>query len=115
MTNCLQCNKELTHVEGRKQKSFCNSFCRNQYFYSKRKVVKFQAEVAEEKEKRQNPLIHAARGRDANGVNNDEVKNLEIEKLEEEMKTLGTGTFANQRRRFLQNKIYDLRTPKNQQ
>lgn len=114
MKNCLHCEKELTHVEGRKQKSFCNSFCRNQYFYSKRKVVKFQAEVAGEKEKRQNPLINAARGRDASGVNNDEVKNPEIEKYEEEIKTLGTGTFANQRRKFLQNKIYDLRTQKTQ-
>lgn len=39
MKNCLQCNKELTHVEGRKQKSFCDVNCRNKYFYAQRKVL----------------------------------------------------------------------------
>lgn len=37
MENCLQCFKELIHVPGRKQKSFCNVNCRNKYFYAKRK------------------------------------------------------------------------------
>lgn len=39
MKNCLQCNAELTHVEGRKQKSFCNVNCRNKYFYAQRKIL----------------------------------------------------------------------------
>lgn len=37
MEKCLQCSKELKHVPGRKQKSFCNVNCRNKYFYAKRK------------------------------------------------------------------------------
>lgn len=37
MENCLQCNKPLQHVLGRKQKSFCNVNCRNKYFYAQRK------------------------------------------------------------------------------
>lgn len=37
MEKCLQCSKELIHVPGRKQKSFCDVNCRNKYFYAKRK------------------------------------------------------------------------------
>lgn len=37
MENCLQCNKPLQHVLGRKQKSFCDVNCRNKYFYAQRK------------------------------------------------------------------------------
>lgn len=36
-------------------------------------VKDFNKEVESEKEHRDNPLVNAARGRDANGVNNDEV------------------------------------------
>lgn len=37
MEKCLQCSKELKHVPGRKQKSFCDVNCRNKYFYAQRK------------------------------------------------------------------------------
>jgi hypothetical protein len=51
MTNCLQCNAELTHVEGRKQKSFCNVNCRNKYFYAQRKkTVEEAIEITNGKE-----------------------------------------------------------------
>lgn len=40
MKNCLFCNSELTHVPGRKEKSFCNSKCRNSYFYQKSQEAK---------------------------------------------------------------------------
>lgn len=39
MTNCKHCEKELTHVPGRKEKSFCNVNCRNKYFYAERKKL----------------------------------------------------------------------------
>lgn len=41
MEHCMleSCGKKLTHVEGRKQKSFCDVNCRNKYFYSKRKKL----------------------------------------------------------------------------
>lgn len=37
MEKCLQCSKQLKHVPGRKQKSFCDVNCRNKYFYAQRK------------------------------------------------------------------------------
>jgi len=37
MEKCLQCNKALQHVPGRKQKSFCDVNCRNKYFYAQKK------------------------------------------------------------------------------
>lgn len=41
MTNCLQCGKELTHVEGRKRKHFCDNNCKNKHFYAERqKLIK---------------------------------------------------------------------------
>ena len=39
MEKCLQCGKELTHVPGRKEKSFCDVNCRNKHFYAKRKQL----------------------------------------------------------------------------
>lgn len=39
MDNCKHCGKELTHVEGRKKKAFCNVNCRNKYFYASRKKL----------------------------------------------------------------------------
>lgn len=46
MKNCLQCEKELTHIEGRKQKSFCNVNCRNKYFYAQRSLLIKNAKAA---------------------------------------------------------------------
>lgn len=41
MTNCLQCGKKLTHVDGRKKKHFCNNNCKNKHFYAERqKLIK---------------------------------------------------------------------------
>lgn len=37
MEKCLHCSGPLTHVPGRKKKSFCNTNCRNKYFYAKNK------------------------------------------------------------------------------
>lgn len=35
MEKCLHCETNLIHVLGRKQKSFCNTICRNMYFRKK--------------------------------------------------------------------------------
>jgi hypothetical protein len=43
MDKCLHCGNDLTHVEGRKKKSFCNVNCRNKYFYAKNKKLVEQA------------------------------------------------------------------------
>jgi len=52
MDNCLleSCGKKLTHVEGRKEKSFCDANCRNKYFYAKNKAGKKVVEKPEEDE-----------------------------------------------------------------
>jgi hypothetical protein len=46
MDHCKHCGKELTHVEGRKKKAFCNVNCRNKYFYAGRKRMIEQAKAA---------------------------------------------------------------------
>lgn len=46
MEKCIQCSKELHHVPGRKEKSFCDVNCRNKYFYAKRKKEIEDAKVA---------------------------------------------------------------------
>lgn len=60
MTSCLQCNKELTHIEGRKKKHFCDNNCKNKHFYAERQK-----------------LIKAALAAKPNG------KHIQIEDLEE--------------------------------
>jgi len=39
MDKCKHCGKELTHVEGRKKKAFCDVNCRNKFFYAKNKKL----------------------------------------------------------------------------
>jgi len=57
MKNCLQCGEKLTHIIGRKEKSFCDVNCRNKHFYAKRKQIlelyKTGAIVSSEKEEPQ--------------------------------------------------------------
>jgi hypothetical protein len=116
MTNCLQCNKPLTHVEGRKQKSFCDVNCRNKYFYAQRKelVEKAKVMVGEETEiagyaidETKNKVVSFS----SNGITpaTKEQINPEIEKMEQEFKTLGDTPLAKQRKKFLTKKIYELK------
>ena len=46
MDQCKHCGKELSHVEGRKKKAFCNANCRNKYFYAKNKKLVQEAKKA---------------------------------------------------------------------
>lgn len=39
MDNCKQCGKEISSIEGRKKKEFCDVNCRNKYSYAKRKKI----------------------------------------------------------------------------
>jgi RPA family protein len=39
MEVCKSCGKKLIHVEGRKEKSFCNVNCRNKWFYKKNREL----------------------------------------------------------------------------
>ena len=79
MKNCKFCGKSLNHIEGRRKKEFCNNTCRSKYWYNKNLKVK-------QKDDRDNPLINAARGRDENGINKDEVKVVDLTKPNVEKK-----------------------------
>lgn len=99
MKNCLQCNKKLTHVEGRKQKSFCNVNCRNKYFYHKRKVLVEQAMklngIATEK------MIADS----VKPITEQTETQKQIEAAETEIKGLPDIGLGKTRKRFLQSKI----------
>lgn len=86
---CLECGKDLIQITGKRAKQFCNVTCRSNYWQKKKrdsepkkqglpgrppkkKIDKLQEQIADAAEARNNSLINAARGRDANGVNQDE-------------------------------------------
>lgn len=72
MSNCLNCGEHISQTLGKREKQFCDSTCRSNYWQKKKRTQKLQLEVKEESKKRKNPLINAAKGRDKNGVNKDE-------------------------------------------
>lgn len=57
MENCLFCKEKLTHVPGRKQKSFCDVNCRNKHFYAERKKLITAALAEAGKNKKVNPTV----------------------------------------------------------
>lgn len=81
------CGKELKHIEGRRKKKYCDAKCKLKHWQllnpvkkelkTKRIPIKKWEEIQKkllEKNDRDNPFTNAARGRDASGVNEDEVK-----------------------------------------
>jgi len=78
MNKCLNCEKEIVSIEGRRAKKYCDNKgkCKGEYFRKQKKPSQYVNKATfDELESRYNQLINAARGRDENGVNNDEVKN----------------------------------------
>lgn len=73
MNKCLFCEKLIEVIEKKKPKKYCTPKCRLNDFYRRRKLDRLQEKKLFEIEQRSNPLINAARGRDKNGVNNDEL------------------------------------------
>ncbi len=82
-SKCLDCGENLVQLEGKRQKQFCGSSCRSNYWQKKKRRAKLAADLGAEKQARSNPLINAARGRDKNGVNEDEAKRVEQESQKE--------------------------------
>ncbi len=135
MAKCLNCGSDLVQMEGRRPKKFCDNKgkCRNKYWRDnkpkekkyfrsdeveklKKKAEGLEKELELERQNRLNPLINAARGRDENGVNNDEMKGEvsvsipeQIAGFEAELVTLGKGGVADRRRYFLNKKIAELK------
>lgn len=87
---CLYCNEPIAQKEGKKERKFCSpSHCTMYHLKEKNKDKpkgergrpkgsknKFKPSVIDilEAEARKDPLTNAARGRDENGVNNDELE-----------------------------------------
>jgi hypothetical protein len=103
MSNCLNinCGKELVHTSGRRPKKYCDAICRNVHY-----KVLYPANVVKVKDpvkipswitdyyishpeklrssvinnpselERDNKFINAARGRDASGINEDELREV---------------------------------------
>jgi len=85
MNKCLNCEKEIISIEGRRAKKYCDNKgkCKGEYFRKQKKPSQYVNKATfDELNNRYNQLINAARGRDENGVNNDEVKNDNVEKTE---------------------------------
>lgn len=78
---CLECGKELIQTPGKRPKQFCNVTCRSNYWQKKNRAEKERGKPGRPKNtpivtpppERDNALINAARGRDSNGINMDEV------------------------------------------
>lgn len=107
MKNCKQCGNSLVHVEGRKQKSFCSVNCRNKYFYRQQKKL---ADIGKKS-------IVSDLNKQSSGTTQDlnkkeetnfTINTSEIDELKKELNSLGTGSLANQRKKYLQNKILAL-------
>jgi len=76
MNKCLNCEKEIVSIEGRRAKKYCDNKgkCKGEYFRKQKKPSQYVNRATfDELESRYNQLINAARGRDKNGVNHDEL------------------------------------------
>jgi hypothetical protein len=126
MDKCLNCGAEIESERGRRPKQFCanKGKCRNEHWRKGRKEIKttksdlqlenerLKKELELERQNRSNPFINAARGRDENGVNNDEVRvdyTAEIASIEAEIATLGSGELASIRKNHLLKKLKKLK------
>lgn len=72
--NCPFCKKQFNPYTGRRAKRFCSNPCKVSFWNMQKSKERKGELAAKEKADRNNKLISTARGRDENGVNNDEVK-----------------------------------------
>jgi len=132
MTKCLECGSEIKQTEGRRPRKFCDNKgkCKGAYWLKNKPkepryvlkstldsvVAKYEGLLSVIPKGNRidiNHLIDAARGRDASGINEDEL-NLpsQIEKYEAEIRTLGESSLAKRRKLFLEGKIRELKNGK---
>lgn len=115
MEKCLHCRAKLTHVPGRKQKSFCNVNCRNKYFYAQRRSLVEATKQAVADLPKEFGEIKTIGTLDADGEivevativpsANEKI----ISELEKELKTVPDSGLGKKRRQFLQSKISELK------
>ena len=81
--NCLNCNKEVKQIEGKRQRKYCDDACKQIHWkktnkkepkYVQYKTFKELLDKFNSLSERDNQLINAARGRDECGVNLDEMR-----------------------------------------
>lgn len=91
-TKCLECGNSVPQTLGKRKKEYCGSTCRTVYWKKKKQKGKPKrgpgrppkAPIIEPIPERDNILINAARGRDSNGINMDEVRLAEKEAQKED-------------------------------
>lgn len=135
MTKCLECGSEIKQTEGRRPRKFCDNKgkCKGAYWLKNKPkepryvlkstldsvVAKYEGLLSVIPKGNRvdiNPLIDAARGRDASGINEDELNipqkqqiASQIEKYEAEISILQNGPIANRIRKTLEGKIRELK------
>lgn len=133
MKKCLNCGKPIEQAEGKRERLYCNGTCRAAFFQKKNKGVKrfvkvetyekaleeLKATIAENNELKNKLRILAER---EGGGNQKAIHplaipesesiskvHLKIEEYEKELAGLGAGQIANQRRKYLQTQIKNLK------
>jgi hypothetical protein len=107
MTNCKHCDKPLTHVEGRKQKSFCDVNCRNKWFYAKRqKMIKAAIKIHD---KELSDFACALSLGSLPEIAENDNNQKKIAELEIELNRVPDSGLGKKLRLSIQNKIYKLK------
>lgn len=53
---CLECEKELTNLDGKRPKQFCNSTCRSKYWHKKKRELNIKSKKTTRKKDRKTEL-----------------------------------------------------------
>jgi hypothetical protein len=105
MNECLKCGKELSHIEGRRKKQFCNETCRSLYWYYKNKP--------KAKKKSEPPVQVINLNQPQNqtnytiNTNKDDIL-AEIKELEDKIRLVPNGQYYNKIVKSFRDKINEL-------
>ena len=113
MSNCKNCSKPIEVKQGRRPREFCdnNQKCRNEYFRKNKKEATHKSipiEQWKEIEKKLNQSNAATFPKEEVPDTPNENSDL-ITKYETEFAKLGEGQFAKARKKWLTNKINELK------
>lgn len=113
MDKCLNCGKELKHIDGRRKKTFCNDTCRSNYWYKKNVSERLNKVIIQATEKSfvetHDAVMEQKTTTKGILIQNDD-NDSKIAELEAELKTVpDNNTFGRQRRKWIQNEILKLK------
>lgn len=108
--NCPTCKKEFNPHTGRRPKKFCSDNCKVKYFNA-RKVLKNIKEDLKQVDK----LIEKYSNPNATVLADFLLPNIQkqIDDYTEELKHLGDGAIGKKRKRFVEDKIFNLKSQPN--